>query len=74
MVKRNIDGRFRNIILRFLARKNKSQYWLADKLGVNRSTVSFWCRGLREPLYTQMVGLVKLGMTANELFGISDGK
>lgn len=42
---------------------------LAEKLGVEKGTVSSWSSGVRNPTYKVCIKLLDMGMTVEELFG-----
>jgi putative transcriptional regulator len=53
---------------RLLAGAKKSQDWLADKMDVDKSTVSRWCSGKKLPRSHHQVELAKLlGSTVDEM-------
>ncbi len=52
----------------------KNQQELADKLGISQGSVSAWGSGSRSPRYEDCVRLLQMGMTVEELFGISEAE
>ena len=55
----------------FLARTGMNQSELARKLGTTSANVSKWVRGEGVPSYGICAALLKMGITIEELFGIS---
>ena len=58
-------------IAAFLARTGMNQSGLARMLGTTSANVSKWVRGEGVPSYGICFSLVKMGMTTEELFGVS---
>lgn len=61
-------------IAAFLARTGMNQSELARRLGTTSANVSKWVRGEGVPSYGICVSLLKMGMTQEELFGVSSGR
>lgn len=53
----------------FLSRKRLKQRQLAEMLKKDVSTVGCWCSGKNVPSYVMQAELIKLGVTAQEMFG-----
>lgn len=53
----------------FLNRKGWKQRELAKRLEIGTSTVGMWCTGQSTPSYGVIEQLIRLGMTAQEIFG-----
>ena len=60
---------FQQGINSFLKRIGISQRKLAEKIGKSNMAVSQWCLGKHEPKVGDLEGLIKEGMTADEIFG-----
>lgn len=55
----------------FLQRVNKSQADLAKDLGTTPGNVNRWAKGDGAPGYDLCVSLLEMGMTTEELFGVT---
>lgn len=53
----------------FLARKKMKQRQLSALLEKDVSTIGCWCSGKNVPSYAMQMELIKLGVTAQEMFG-----
>ena len=53
----------------FIKRLGLSQRKLSEKIGRSNMAVSQWCLGRHEPKVGDIDGLIRLGMTAEEIFG-----
>lgn len=58
-------------IVKFLDRKKLSQTELAKMLGATPQNVNRWASGEGFPGYEMCAGLIKLGATTEEIFGIA---
>jgi putative transcriptional regulator len=64
MAKKKILNRIKSI----LAEKGRTNLWLADQLGVNKSTVSKWCTNDQQPPLDTLFDIAeKLGTDVKEL-------
>jgi putative transcriptional regulator len=58
-----------NRIKAVLAEKNKTNVILANHLGVNKQTVSTWCRNIKQPSYNTLYEIAKfLNVEIGDLF------
>lgn len=49
-----------NQIKRVLKQKNRTGKWLAGELGVDETTVSRWCRNIRQPSFKTLFEIAEL--------------
>ena len=49
-----------NKIKSVLREKHRTGKWLADELGVDETTVSRWCRNLRQPSFKTLFEIAEL--------------
>lgn len=49
-----------NRIKAVLAEKGKTNNWLADELGMNRTTISKWCRNDMQPRIDTLFAVAKI--------------
>jgi len=57
-----------NRIKAVLAEKDKTNIWLAEKLGMNRTTVSKWCTNEMQPTVDSLFKIAEaLGVDVREL-------
>ena len=49
-----------NKIKSVLREKNRAGKWLADELGVDETTVSRWCRNIRQPSFKTLFEIAEL--------------
>lgn len=54
---------------KFLFRSRMTQDELSKKLNMTRSKIASWSAGYRKPDYDDIVALIKIGMSINEIFG-----
>lgn len=60
--------RILNRIKSVLADKNKTNLWLAEKLGKNKSTISKWCTNDQQPTLETLFDIADaLGVEVSEL-------
>ncbi len=61
-------------IIKDILKENKiSQQIMADKLGVNQTTISQWILGKKKPSFDNILEIYKIyNITPNELFGVED--
>ncbi len=64
MAKKRVFNRIKSV----LADKDKTNLWLAEKLGKNKSTVSKWCTNDQQPTIETLFEIAEaLGVEAREL-------
>ena len=64
---------YSEIIKEILIIKNISQQEMANKLGVNQTTISQWIMGKKKPNFENIIQIYKAyNVTPNQLFGIED--
>ena len=62
-----------NKIKSVLREKNRTGKWLADELGVDETTVSRWCRNIRQPSFKTLFEIaVLLDVEPGELLAKRD--
>lgn len=62
------EKRILNRIKSVLADQNKTNLWLAEKLGKNKSTVSKWCTNDQQPTLDTLFDIAEvLGVEVSEL-------
>ncbi len=62
---------YSEIIKEILEENNLSQAGMAQRLGVNQTTVSQWILGKKKPGYDSIYLIYKnFGITPNQLFGL----
>ena len=62
---------FQDVIKELMQLNNLSRQQLADRLGVNQTTIGQWLRGKKKPGYDSIMALYeKFGVEPNLLFGI----
>lgn len=69
------DKRILNRIKGVLADKDKTNIWLAEQLGVNKSTVSKWCTNDQQPTLDTLFQIAEiLQVDVCELLATKTGK
>lgn len=70
-----MDKKAYNRIKAVLAEQQKTNLWLAEKLGVNKNTVSKWCRNEMQPTVETLFAIGEaLEVEVRELLVASKGK
>lgn len=64
---------YSEVIKEILLENNISQQEMAEKIGVNQTTISQWVLGKKKPSFDNILEIYKIyNVTPNQLFGIED--